>query len=80
MPDLKKIKTSRAGEINDLAMLFLAGFWSSESTVWPKFGPKIGPNVKFEFEYPRELIEAVNQANTSVICVKTSYYNSNKKQ
>ena len=61
-------------------MLFLAAFWPSESTVWPKFGLKISPSVKFEFEYPRELIEAVNEANTSVICVKTSYYNSNKKQ
>ena len=52
-------------------------FWAQN---WPKIGPKIGPNVKFEFEYPRELIEAVNQANTYIISVKTSYYNSNKKQ
>ena len=41
-------KASRAEKINDLAMLFLAGFWPSESTVWTKFGPKKDPSMKFE--------------------------------
>ena len=29
----------------------MAGIWSSE----PKISPKIGPNIKFEFEYPKEI-------------------------
>ena len=57
-----------------------ADFWTSE----PKIGPKLAQNwPKNKFKY-KILISipkgVVNQANTSVNCVETFYYNANKKQ
>ena len=46
---------------NHCFVFFLAGFWPSKPTVWLKFGPKLGPNIRFNFEYPRESIGGVKQ-------------------
>jgi hypothetical protein len=37
---------------NDFAMLFLAIFLSSEPRFGQKIGPKISPNIRYEFSIP----------------------------
>ena len=69
-------KSSRISTI----LKIMAVIWSSEPKISPKLVQKLVQIQNLNLNTHKELIGVVNQANTSVIYVETSYYNSNKKQ